>query len=150
MTWTVILATLAICVVKVLMTCLPTGVVNWLLNKFALHPKLHPEQATVTINGKAVEEKEQAAIIAAFNKATVLEKYTIYSGYNEHVYLHPENAGTPIVIEAKIEKKMTTFIMHRYSDHIDIVKQYKKKLVAYSVHVEPLQQHFMPQTANLA
>jgi len=150
MTWAVVLATLAICMVKVLMTCLPTGVVNLLIRKFEMHAKLSEENVTITIDGKPLEGEDKLQVVRSFNEATVLEKYTIYRGYNEHVYLHPENGGIPIVIHTKRGKKDIKLMMYRYNDHIDIVKQYKKKIIAYSVHVDPLQKHFMPVSADLA
>ncbi|PKG22896.1 YfmQ family protein [Niallia nealsonii] len=150
MTWAVFLSIFAVCIVKVLMTCLPTGTVNWLIRKFEMHAKLREEDVIISINGNQLEREEKMQVIRAFNEATVLEKYTIYRGYNEHVYLNPENDGTPIVIDAKRGKQNIKIVMHKYNDHIDIVKQYKKKIIAYSVHVEPLQKHFMSAAADMA
>ncbi|PKG22973.1 YfmQ family protein [Niallia nealsonii] len=139
MTWAVIITTLVVCMIKVLMTCLPTGVVNWLIRKYEMHSKLNDENATITVNGKNMKGEEKIQFIHYFNEATVLEKYQIFSGYNEHLYLHPENGGTPIVINAKQGRKNIKISVYSYDDHVDVVKQYKKKIVAYSLRSDNLQ-----------
>ncbi|WP_445487579.1 YfmQ family protein [Niallia sp. 03133] len=149
MTWTVLIVTTIICIIKISMTCLPTGVVEWLIRKFEMHSKLSEANTTVTIAGKHLEGADKLQVIHLFNEASVLEKYTIFKGYNEHVYLNPENGGTPIVINTKKGKKEVKLLVFSYSDHVDIVKQYKKKVVAYSVHSDSLQKRSMLAAGNL-
>lgn len=55
--------------VKVLFTCLPTSVVEWMIGKFELHPTLNDATATVTIEGKRVEGEDKNLIITYFNQA---------------------------------------------------------------------------------
>lgn len=149
MTWTVLLVTLLICIIKVLMTCLPTGVVEWLIKKFEMHAKLDEENVTMTKAGKILEGKEKKQVIDWFNNATVLERYTIIAGYNEKKYLEPEDGGNPIVIHAKRGKQTLKISLHSYHDRIDVVKQHKKKIVAYSLRSDHLQKQAMVTAGDL-
>lgn len=47
MTWTIVLLIL-MSLVKIVLTCLPTGVMEWLLSKFAVHAKLSDENAVLS------------------------------------------------------------------------------------------------------
>lgn len=127
-----ILSIILICIVKILMTCLPTGAVEWLISKFEIHSKLSDANVTVTIGGKRLEGEDRIKVINYFNEATFLEKQYIFPG-NEELYLHPENSETPLVIDTKRGKKDVRLFVYSYNDHVDVVKQYKKKVVAYSV-----------------
>ncbi|NHM30883.1 YfmQ family protein [Neobacillus terrae] len=142
MTWVVVLSLVLISLVKIVMTCLPTGVVEWLISKFKLHAELNEANAIISINGKplAVEDKKQ--VINYFNEATFLQRYYIWPG-NEETYLHPENGITPLVIDTKRGKMDVRLLVFSYADHIDVVKQYKKKVIAYSVLSDGLQKGAM-------
>ncbi|WML46743.1 YfmQ family protein [Neobacillus sp. PS3-34] len=142
MTWAVVISIILISLVKILMTCLPTGVVEWLTSKFETHSKLNDALATVTLDGKHLDRKEKTQIINYLNEATFLERHYIWPG-NEHLYLNPENGGTPIIIDSKRGKKDVRLFVFRYNDHIDVVKQYKKKVVAYSLLSDSLQKRSM-------
>lgn len=132
MTWAVFISVFLISVVKILMTCLPTGVVDWLLHKFETHSMLKVEETTITYNGKRLEDEEKLAVIEHFNKGIFIEKYNIFPGH-EQQYLQPENAGLPFVINTKKGKMDVELFLYSYSDRVDVVKQYKKKVVAYSL-----------------
>lgn len=120
------------------MTCLPTGTVEWLMRKFDVHSKLNGEEVTITLNGKNIDGDEKEKIINDFNAAIFIEKQYIFPGTEEH-FLHPENSKPPIVIETKNGKHPVTLHVFRYDDHIDVVKQYKKKVAAYSLDSKGLQ-----------
>ncbi|MED4116659.1 YfmQ family protein [Priestia megaterium] len=132
MTWFVILSIIVVSALKLLITCLPTPVVNWLLKKFELHSKLDPSHISILKDGKTLEGEEKKKIITEFNKATFLKKYYIHPG-NEHYFLQPEGAKTPYIIYTKQGKHDIKLSIYSYKDHVDVVKQYKKKLEVYSL-----------------
>ena len=103
MTWAVISIVL-VSILKILMTCLPTGPVEWLINKFQIHTKLTNMNVTVTFDGKLLEGENKIGVLQSFNESTFLKKHYIYPG-TEELYLHPENSEPPFVIETKEGKK---------------------------------------------
>lgn len=138
MTWAVILPLILFSLFKIVVTSLPTGAVEWIFSKFGVHSKLNEADVTVTINGITLEGEDKAEIIKAFNDATFLEKQYIWPG-TEHLYLNPEDSGTPLIIHTKRGKMDVKILLFRYPDHVDVVKQYKKKVVAYSLLASDLQ-----------
>lgn len=118
---------------KIIVASIPTSVVESLISRFALHPQLNAEDVTVTINGEPLEDEEKIQMIDQFNEAIFLEKY----------YFPPQSSGTPVVIHMKRGKNDLSYSMYSYDDHIDVVKQYKKKVVAYSLRSKELQNRFM-------
>ena len=130
MTWISIIALVLFCIVKVLMTCLPTGAVEWLLGKYKLHLKLSEVNTEIVYNGIKIEGAEKADILKLFNEATVREKYSLYPG-SEEGYLHPENADYSLTIHGNKELKL---LLSSYKDRVDVVKQYKNKIVVYSTY----------------
>lgn len=141
MTWAV-LSIILICIVKILMTCLPTGAVEWLISKFEIHSKLSDANVSLTFDGKRLEGEDRIQFINYFNEATFLKQQYIFPG-NEELYLHPENSQTPLVIDTKRGKKDVRLFVYSYNDHVDVVKQYKKKVVAYSLLSDSLQKRSM-------
>lgn len=133
MTWISIIALVLFCIVKVLMTCLPTGVVEWLLGKYKLHLKLSEVNTEVLYNGRKIEGALKTDILKLFNEATVREKYSLYPGSEER-YLHPENADYSLTIVTRNGKKELKLLLSSYKDRMDIVKQYKNKIVVYSTY----------------
>ncbi|OIK13712.1 hypothetical protein BIV60_13665 [Bacillus sp. MUM 116] len=129
MTWAVVSIVL-LSIVKILMTCLPTGPVEWLIRKFEIHAKLCESNVTITLDGKILEGENKLKIIHSLNEATFLKKYYIYPG-TEEFYLHPENRESPFVIETKEGKKDVTLYVYCSNQHIEVVKQYKNKILAY-------------------
>ena len=118
---------------KIIVASIPTSVVESLISRFALHPQLNAGDVTVTINGEPLEDEEKIQMIDQFNEAIFLEKY----------YFPPQSSGTPVVIHMKRGKNDLSYSMYSYDDHIDVVKQYKKKVVAYSLRSKELQNRFM-------
>ncbi|KFM99391.1 hypothetical protein D0U04_06610 [Bacillus clarus] len=118
---------------KILVSSMPTSVVESFISRFELHPKLNEENATVTIDGKSLEGEEKLQVILEFNEALFLERY----------YFPPQGNGTPVIIDAKRGKKDVRFSIYSYDDHVDVVKQYKKKVVAYSLRSKSLQSRSM-------
>jgi len=139
MTWTVAI-TIAIGVILKMIMSPPSLVVDWLTSKFALHPKLNSKDVTITFNGNLLEEKARMRITDYFNEATFLKKYYIYPG-NENLFLHPGTNVTPIVIHSKNGNKDVNFFVFSYDDHVDVVKQCGKKVVAYRLRSDHLQNY---------
>jgi hypothetical protein len=138
MTWIVILSIVLVSALKLAITCLPTPVVEWLVNKFKVHPTLKTEKVALTIDGKSIEGEKKETFIQMFNEATFIKQHYIYPG-NEHYFLSPESGQTPIMIETTIGKKELTILVFCYHDRIEIVKQGKKKIIAYSAFSDELQ-----------
>ena len=90
MIWTII-SIILLSLVKILVTCLPTGSVNWLIRKFEIHSKLNEENITLTINGKPLEGDNKVKVINEFNEAIFLKKHYIFPG-TEELFLNPENS----------------------------------------------------------
>jgi len=137
MIWTII-SIILLSLVKILVTCLPTGSVNWLIRKFEIHSKLNEENITLTINGKPLEGDNKVKVINEFNEAIFLKKHYIFPG-TEELFLNPENSEPPLVIDTKRGKKEIKLLLYRYHDRIDVVKQDKKKIIAYSLLSDNLQ-----------
>ncbi|WP_338752724.1 YfmQ family protein [Bacillus sp. FJAT-52991] len=126
-----------------LLTSPPSALVAWIVSKFALHPKLDSKDVTVTFNGKHLKEEENIKFIDYFNKACFLKRYDIFPG-NEKSFLHPETNVTPFVINLKKGKRDVNFFIYNYDNHVDVVKQYKEKIVSYSISSEHLQKFSTP------
>ncbi|QJX79996.1 YfmQ family protein [Priestia megaterium] len=137
MTWVVILSIVVVSALKILITCLPTPVVKWLVGKFEIHKSINMD-AKVTIGDKEIKGAPKEELIANFNKGTFLKKYYIHPG-SEHYFLYPEGEKTPIKISIQTGGKKVMMWLHQYSDRIDVVKQYPKKIIAYSIHSNELQ-----------
>ncbi|MBY8914421.1 YfmQ family protein [Bacillus sp. YC2] len=148
MTWIAVVSIIVISLIKIVLTCLPTGAVEWILRKFEIHSKLSDVSATVSCGGKTLEGEDKSQIIHDLNEAVFLERHYIYPG-DEQLYLHPENGAAPLVIETKKGKKDVTLFVYSYEDHVDVVKQQKKKVVAYSLLSDSLQQRSMAVTGSL-
>ena len=126
MTWPVLILTIILSLLKLLVTCLPTDAVNWIMSKFKIHSEISDANAIVTFNGKRLEGEDKIQVINYFNEAKFLKKNHIFPG-NEKLFLHPENSGTPLVIDRQKSKKDVKLLVYIYSDHVDVVKQYKRK-----------------------
>lgn len=126
--------------IKILITSMPNSVVNSIISKFELHPQLNDATVTVTIDGKRLKDEDKMQVIKHFNEALFLERY----------YFPPESSGTPLIIDAKQGKKDVRFSVYSYNDHIDVIKQYKKKVVGYSLRSDSLQKDSMLMTGDLA
>ncbi|WP_226556420.1 YfmQ family protein [Priestia aryabhattai] len=147
MTWIVLLSIILVSTLKILITCLPTPVVKWLMTKFQLHPTLDDQNVTVTVDGKHLEGKDKMQVIDYFNKATFLKQYYVHEG-NKDYYKHLEDSETPLVIDTKKGKNDVRLCVYSYHDHVDVVKQYKRKIIAYSLLSDHLQKQSI--TADLA
>ena len=148
MTWPVLILTIILSLLKLLVTCLPTDAVNWILSKFKIHSEISDADAIVTFDGKRLEGEDKIQVLNYFNEAKFLKKNHIFPG-NEKLFLHPENSGTPIIIDVKRRKNDVRLYVYIYNDHVDVVKQYKNKVVAYSLLSESLQERSMPVIRNL-
>lgn len=116
----------------------PSAFVAWLLSKFELQPKLSSEDVNVTFNGKLLAGKDKQEFIDGFNKATFLKKYFNVTG-TEKAYLNPETDISPFVIQTTKGKNDIKFHIYCYNEHIDVVKQYKKKVIPYRISSSNLQ-----------
>lgn len=137
MTWTAILIIIIGIIFKFL-TSPPSALVGWVLNKFELHPKLDVEDITIAYNGKYLEEEEKNKFTTSFNEAQFLNKNHIYPG-SEASFLHPEPNITPHIIYQKRKNTEVTFFVFSYRDHVDVVKQWKKKMASYTLNADDLQ-----------
>src|SRR3954447_9044106 len=99
MTWAVV-SIILLSLIKILMTCLPTGPVEWLIKKWEIHSKLNKDIADVTIDEKRLVDEDKNRFINYFNEAIFLEKHYIFPG-TEELFLHPKDSETPIVIDTK-------------------------------------------------
>nr|WP_144527992.1 YfmQ family protein [Peribacillus simplex] len=148
MTLPVLVLTIILSLLKILVSCLPTDAVNWIISKFKIHSEISDENAIVTLDGKRLEGEEKIQVINYFNNARFLKKNHIFPG-NEQLFLHPENSGTPLVIDTKRSKKDVRLFVYIYNDHVDVVKQYKKKVISYSLLSDSLQERSVPLIRNL-
>ncbi|MBC6972100.1 hypothetical protein H9I32_06590 [Bacillus sp. Xin] len=114
---------------KILVSSIPTSVVESLVSRFELHSQLNEKAATVTFDGKCLKGEDKIQIINQFNEAIFLEKY----------YFPPQHDGIPLVIETKRGKSDVKFSIYSFDDRVDVIKQYKKKVVAYSLRSKTLQ-----------
>ncbi|MCT1904869.1 YfmQ family protein [Oceanobacillus sojae] len=138
MTWTFVLIIIAGIIVKFL-TSPPSALVGWFLDKFELHPKIDAADSTVLFDGEYLDEDEKSRFIDSFNKAQFLNKNHIFPG-KEELFLHPETNSTPYIVHFKKKKKEMTFHVFSYDNHVDVVKQWKKKMASYTLNSEYLQQ----------
>lgn len=141
MVWTILFLIL-ISLVKVLPTVLPLGAVEWIMSKFATHAKLDDQKVSVTIDNHSLDHEEKMVFIKYFNEAIFMEKYYIYPG-TEHSFLPPEKNGKHIIIDAKIGNIDVRLYLYNERNSIDVVKQFKKKVIAYNIHSESLQEYFI-------
>jgi hypothetical protein len=148
MTWPVLILTIILSLLKLLVTCLPTDAVNWIMSKFKIHSEISDADAIVTFDGKRLEGEDKVQVLNYFNEAKFLKKNHIFPG-NEKLFLHPENSGTPIIMDVKRGKNDVRLYVYMYNDHVGVVKQYKNKVVAYSLLSESLQERSMPVIRNL-
>jgi hypothetical protein len=147
MTWTAFGIIVIAIIFKMLMSP-PSAVVGWVVSKFALHPKLDSKDITVTFNGKHLEEEEKIRFTDSFNEALFLKQYNIFQG-NEKLFLHPETDVIPFIINVKSRKKEVNFFVYSYDDHVDVVKQWKKKVASYSLSSEYLQKFTISNSINV-
>ncbi|KOS29428.1 hypothetical protein ADK18_08545 [Bacillus anthracis] len=125
---------------KVLVSSMPNTVIESIISKYETHQKLEEENTTITINGKNIEGEKKPKIIHEFNEALFLDKH----------YAPPHKEGTPIIIHTKKGKKEIKFYIYSHEEHVDVIKQYKKKVVAYSLRSKNLQNNDMLVSADLA
>ncbi|MEO2223046.1 YfmQ family protein [Priestia megaterium] len=140
MTWIVVLSIIVASALKLLITTMPTPVVKWFLGKFELHSKLEPSHASIKKDGKKLEGEEKKKFISDFNEATFLKKYYVHPG-NEQSFLQPETIETPYIISYKRGKDEIKLLVYNYTDQVNVVKQYKKKVEAYSLLSDSLQKN---------
>ena len=148
MTLPVLIVTIILSLLKILVSCLPTDAVNWIISKIKIHSEISGGNAIVTFDGKRLKGEEKIQVINYFNSARFLKKNHIFP-VNEELFLHPENSGTPLVIDTKRGKKDVRLFVYIYSDRVDVVKRYKKKLISYSLFSDSLQECSMPLIRNL-
>ena len=149
MTWDILVPIILFGVLKIVMSSFPNSTVGWFISKFEIHPKLSDADVSVSIDGKCLESEDKTQVIHYFNEATFVERYPVFPGY-ERAYLHPENGGNPLVIDTKGRKKTARLFVYIYDDHVNVVKQYKKKVVAYKLLSDSLQKMFSASNRDLA
>ncbi|MBM6644576.1 YfmQ family protein [Bacillus sp. RIT 809] len=124
---------------KIIVSSLPNSVIESIISRYETHPQLDEENVTVTINGNSLEGDKKSQIITDFNEGLFLDRY----------YAPPQNEGTPLIINAKRGKKDFTFYIYSHEEHVDVIKQHKKKIVAYSLRSKNLQNNDMFVSADI-
>ncbi|GAB6414429.1 YfmQ family protein [Bacillus luti] len=114
---------------KVLVSSMPTSVVESIISRFELHQKLDEESTIISLDGKNIEGEMKLQVINDFNEALFLDKH----------YFPPHGEGTPIIIETKKGKRTIILSIYSYEEHVDVIKQYKKNVVAYRLRSKSLQ-----------
>ncbi|MGW6192686.1 YfmQ family protein [Bacillus cereus] len=125
---------------KIIVSSLPNSVIESIISRYETHPQLEEENVTITFNGNDLKDEDKKQIIHDFNEGLFLDRY----------YAPPQNEGTPLIINAKRGKKDFTFYIYSHEEHVDVVKQHKKKVVAYSLRSKDLQNNDMFVSADLA
>ncbi|MGN7177615.1 YfmQ family protein [Cytobacillus firmus] len=92
MTWAVLIPIILVSLLKIVITCLPTGTVNWLLSKFETHSKLKEEDVTVTFGDKILESEEKIKFINQFNEEFLSRSTISILGTNRIFYRHRKPA----------------------------------------------------------
>lgn len=127
---------------KLLVTSLPSGVVERLFSRYAVHAKITSDQTTIMFQDRPLDDQQTSEIIQHFNDAIFIERYYIYPG-DEERFLHPQEGPAPLTMQTKLGKHDVTLYLYHYDDHVDVVRQFthksKKKLTAYRLRSEPLQ-----------
>ncbi|MER3125815.1 YfmQ family protein [Bacillus pumilus] len=127
---------------KLLVTSLPSGVVERLFSRYAVHAKITSDQTTIMFQDRPLDDQQTSEIIQHFNDAIFIERYYIYPG-DEERFLHPQEGPAPLTMQTKLGKHNVTLYLYHYDDHVDVVRQFthkpKKKLTAYRLRSEPLQ-----------
>ncbi|MGA3853610.1 YfmQ family protein [Bacillus pumilus] len=127
---------------KLLVTSLPSGVVERLFSRYAVHAKVTSDQTTIMFEDRPLNDQQTSEIIQHFNDAIFIERYYIYPG-DEERFLHPQEGPAPLTMQTKLGKHDVTLYLYHYDDHVDVVRQFthkpKKKLMAYRLRSEPLQ-----------
>ncbi|EJR55798.1 hypothetical protein IIM_00890 [Bacillus cereus VD107] len=138
-TWFIVLL-VVFAAFKIIVSSLPNSVIESIISRYETHPQIDEENATVTINGNSLEGDKKSQIINDFNEGLFLDRY----------YAPPQNEGTPLIINAKRGKQDFIFYIYGHEEHVDVVKQHKKKVVAYSLRSKNLQNSEMFVSADLA
>ncbi|MCG7344682.1 YfmQ family protein [Sporosarcina sp. ACRSL] len=136
MIWTII--GIAIGVILIFITSPTSALVGWFLRQFSLHPQLDPKEITVSYNGRYLGEEEKDRFSKYFNEAQFIERHHIFPG-TEKSFLQPDTNVIPFVINVTSRNKEMNFIIYPYKDHVDVVKQWKKKVASFSLQSEQLQ-----------
>nr|MDH3177265.1 YfmQ family protein [Bacillus pumilus] len=127
---------------KLLVTSLPSGVVERLFSRYAVHAKVTSDHTTIMFEDRPLDDQQASEIIQHFNDAIFIERYYIYPG-DEERFLRPQEGPAPLTMKTKLGKHDVTLYLYHYDDHVDVVRQFthkpKKKLTAYRLRSEPLQ-----------
>lgn len=90
MTWPVLILTIILSLLKLLVTCLPTDAVNWIMSKFKIHSEISDADAIVTFDGKRLEGEDKVQVLHYFNEAKFLKKKSYISREREFVFTSRE------------------------------------------------------------
>ncbi|MDA6161938.1 YfmQ family protein, partial [Escherichia coli] len=75
MTWAVVVPIILVSLLKIVLTCMPTGTVNWLIRKFETHSKLDEKEVSVTIGDNRLKDEEKFQFINQFNEGIFIKKH---------------------------------------------------------------------------
>ncbi|MCW6698145.1 YfmQ family protein [Bacillus sp. RP12] len=71
---------------KLLVTSLPSGVVERLFSRYAVHAKVTSDQTTIMFEDRPLNDQQVSEIIRHFNDAIFIERYYIYPGVMKSVF----------------------------------------------------------------
>ena len=115
----------------------PNIVVGWALKKFELHQQLDPNQTTITFNDNDLGKEAKQQFTSYINESIFLKKHYIFPGH-ENLFLEPKTDIPPFIVNVTKGNKNVQYVVYSTDGNVNIVKQYKKKVIAYSVHSEKL------------
>lgn len=108
MVW-VVISLVVFSLLKLLVTSLPSGVVERLFSRYAVHAKVTSEQTNITFQGRMLDEQRASEIIQHFNDAIFIERYYIYPG-DEERFLHPNEDQRRLLCKQSMGNMMSPFI----------------------------------------
>lgn len=132
MTSSVIALLIVASLLKIIPTCMPTGVVNWLLSKFETHLNITPETSEVYCEQHRIDGEEKTKLIDSFNHAIFMKKYYIYPG-TENKYINEYASTEKVHIKTKLGKKDAEIFLAKNNRSIDVLRIIGKKVVAYNI-----------------
>lgn len=74
MTLPVLIVTIILSLLKILVSCLQTDAVNWIISKIKIHSEISGGNAIVTFDGKRLEGEEKTQVINYVNSARFLKE----------------------------------------------------------------------------
>ncbi|MBD7938374.1 hypothetical protein H9655_15170 [Cytobacillus sp. Sa5YUA1] len=136
MTWTMGFVLILGILIKMI-TSPPSAAVAWVLKKYAIHQEINEKEITLEYDNHLIEGEFKEKIVAMYNEASFLKRIHIYPG-NEHLFMPQNQKTVPYHICYSKGKKKIQLYLYIEEKHIIVVKQTKKKVIAYHLVNENL------------